>query len=128
MALNTSAAIDEPKTLDAALKLLIGEQLSSVEFVHDYLQLRFDGPCLTVYSPIHRLLKNGVLIHWGQPGYCDALCGLITHELKMTTVDPQRGLFIFDNDSVWSLSLRDEDYSGPEVLMYVDGSQKMWVV
>jgi len=35
--------MDEPKTLDEALKRLVGEQLSSVEFVQDYLQLRFDA-------------------------------------------------------------------------------------
>lgn len=29
------------------LSLLIGRQLSSVEIVQDYLQLRFDGLCLT---------------------------------------------------------------------------------
>jgi hypothetical protein len=28
---------------------IIGNQLSSVEFVHDYVQLRFDGPCLTLF-------------------------------------------------------------------------------
>jgi len=30
-------------------KKLIGEQLSSVEFVQDYLQLHFDGRTITAY-------------------------------------------------------------------------------
>jgi hypothetical protein len=64
MALNTSVVMDEPKTFDDALKQLIGEQLSSIEFVQDYLQLRFDGPCLTVYGRVHHVCSNQSSISW----------------------------------------------------------------
>ena len=41
------------------LSVLIGHQLSSVEFVQDYLQLRFDGPCLTAVT--HPRVRVGQL-------------------------------------------------------------------
>ena len=121
--------MDEPKTLDQALKRLIGEQLSSVEFVQDYLQLRFDGQCLTVYGFVHHVVRNQCSISWGQPGYRDMLCGLISHKIKQTELLSGEKIFLtFDNESIWSMSLREEDRNGPEALMYVDGSDKIWVV
>jgi hypothetical protein len=119
--------MDELKTLDEALKQLIGEQLSSVEFVQDYLQLRFDGPCLNVYSGVHRVTSNLSSLVWGQPGYRDALCGLISRKVKKTEVlSDERISFIFDDESVWSMSLRKEDYRGPEAFEFRAGM--LWFV
>src|SRR5580692_5452288 len=42
--MNTQAGIGE-----SMFESIIGEQLSSVEFVQDYVQLRFDGPTLTAF-------------------------------------------------------------------------------
>jgi hypothetical protein len=128
MALNTSAIMDEPKTLDEALKRLIGEQLSSVEFVQDYLQLRFDGPFLTVYGFVHHVIRNQCSVSWGQPGYRDTLGSLISHQIKQTELSGEKIFLTFDNESIWSMSLREQDRNGPEALMYVDGSDKIWVV
>jgi hypothetical protein len=56
--------------------VLIGRQLSSVEFVQDSLQLRFDGPCLTAVT--HPRVSVGQLWwEWGQPGYRDQVCDCI---------------------------------------------------
>jgi hypothetical protein len=119
--------MDEPKTLDEALKQLIGEQLSSVEFVQDYLQLRFSGPCLNVYSGLHRVTSSVSSLVWGQPGYRDALCGLISHKVKKAEVlSDERISFIFDNESVWSMSLRKQDYRGPEAFEFRAGT--LWFV
>jgi hypothetical protein len=121
--------MNEPKTLDEALKRLVGEQLSSVEFVQDYLQLRFDSPCLTVYGCVHHVIRNQSSISWGQPGYRDTLCGLIAHQIRKTELlSGDKISLTFDNESVWSMSLREEDRNGPEAVMYVDGSDKIWVV
>ena len=37
---------------ETTLRQLIGEQLSAVTFVQDYLQLAFDGPGINVYNPL----------------------------------------------------------------------------
>src|SRR5438270_1970802 len=121
--------MNEPKTFNEALKRLIGEQLSSVEFVQDYLQLRFDGPCLTVYGEVKHVFRNQSSISWGQPGYRDTLCGLIAHQVRKTELKTDENIsLMFDNESVWSMSLRKEDRHGPEALMYVDCSNNIWIV
>ena len=50
---------------ERSLQMLIGEQLSAVTFVQDYLQLHFDGPRLTVFS--HAVVMRGDQdFSWGQ--------------------------------------------------------------
>ena len=112
-----------------ALHFLEGEQLSSVEFVQDYVQLRFDGPRLTVYTSVHKVTRNEKSVAWGDAGYRDALCSLIGHKVKKALVIDSESLsFTFDDGSVWSMSLRDEDYRGPEALMYNDDLREIWYV
>jgi hypothetical protein len=113
------------ETLEQALHVLIGRQLSSVEFVHDYVQLRFDGHCLTIYSTAHTIAASGLSLRWVQPGYRDALCNLISHKVRAIEMYLSEKLSLtFDNDSVWTLSLRDSDYRGPEALMLTDENGK----
>jgi hypothetical protein len=45
------------QTEKRSLQMLIGEQLSAVTFVQDYLQLHFDSPRLTVFS--HAVVMHG---------------------------------------------------------------------
>lgn len=60
---------------------LINEQLSSVEFVQDYLQLHFDGRTITSYIwPIINI-KNESLI-FGDVLYRNALCDFIGNKVK----------------------------------------------
>jgi hypothetical protein len=121
--------MNESRTLAEAVQLLEGEQLSSVEFVQDYVQLRFDGPCLTVYTIAQTVTRNNSFIAWGEPGYRDALCNPIAHKVKQTlVVDSERLSLTFDDDSVWSVSLLEGDYRGPEALMYRDNLKQLCVV
>jgi len=59
--------------MSSLLQRLIGRQLSSVEFVQDYVQLRFDGPCLTAYV-MPSVVTRGSSRSFGDSGYRDALC------------------------------------------------------
>jgi hypothetical protein len=108
-----------------ALQRLQGEQLSSVEFLQDYVQLRFDGPCLSAYNP-HHLAQENSTIAWGQPGYCDALCRLIAHRVQKTTVAEDGISVTFDNDTVWTMSLGDQGQTGPEAFYFVDMEGNCW--
>jgi hypothetical protein len=80
------------QTEEKSLQMLIGEQLSAVTFVQDYLQLQFDGPRLTVFS--HPVVMLGdKTFHWGKPGFRDALCTisprkLLKHKLLMVIALP----------------------------------------
>ena len=108
-----------------ALKRLEGEQLSSVEFLQDYVQLRFDGPCLSAYNS-HHIASGNSTIAWGQPGYCDALCKLIAHTVHKSTLAENGISVTFDHDAVWTMSLRKEDCTGPEAYYFVDMEGNSW--
>jgi hypothetical protein len=113
-------------TLADALRKLVDHVLSSVEFVADYVQLRFDGPTLTAYTT-PAVVRNNEKYLWGEPGYRDALCGEIGHQLRQIAVDEQVRLTFDDGVSVL-ISLRDEDYSGPEALHFSLDKDHWWVV
>jgi hypothetical protein len=111
-----------------ALKALIGEQLSSVEFVMDYAELKFDGPRLTVYCRAQLVLHEGQSFAWGQPGFRDALCSLIMRLVHKTEVSAEMLSITFDNGGIWSVSLRDEDQTSIETLMFNDEQRSLWYV
>lgn len=60
--------------------------LSEVVFIHDYIQLGFQGEVLSLYNPVVVQLRA---IHYqsGEPGFADALVSLIgesVHEVGET--------------------------------------------
>ncbi|MCB9682049.1 MAG: hypothetical protein H6733_11345 [Alphaproteobacteria bacterium] len=97
------------------MDILAGRSLSSVEFVHDYVQLRFDGPCLTAYvwPSLH---VGGVTLCVDDTGYRDALVGRIGAGVVAASVEPDVAISIeFDDGWTVRVSLRAEDYGvGPE--------------
>ena len=93
---------------------IIGEELVAVEFVQDYLQLRFDTPTLTLYAWPHILLSDGS-VAYGEPEYRNALCALIGEKVEDATLEEGDSLTVkFENDTVVALSLREEDLDGPQ--------------
>jgi hypothetical protein len=105
---------------------LVGRELAAVTFVRDYVQLAFDGPSLTAITPPtvrigHRQLKPG------DHGYRDALCDRIGAAVRDVSVSEGDALQIaFSDDSQFRISLRPEDYSGPEAVIVRDG-EWWWV-
>ncbi|WP_155121174.1 hypothetical protein [Bryobacter aggregatus] len=115
-----------PESLSAALSELRGRTLSSVEFVHDYLQLHFDGPTLTAYTlPI--ITKLGETLRLGQNGYRDALCGEIGSVVEAAEAEHDDVTLTFQDGAVVSISVRDQDYRGPEALQLTLDEQRIWV-
>lgn len=97
---------------------IIGEELVAVEFVQDYLQLRFDTPLLTLYAWPHILFSEYSLAY-GEPEYRNALCALIGEKVEETALDEGNSLTVkFENDIVIALSLREEDLDGPQAGAY----------
>lgn len=99
------------------LHLLIGREMSSVEFVRDYVQLRFDGITFTLYNyPI--VIANGVQYNINKPGYRDSLCSLISKGVNdFQVVEQEHIKLFFSNGIVLLITLCMEDYKGPEVAM-----------
>ena len=95
-----------------------GEELEAVEFVQDYLQLRFEAPLLTFYEWPSVLLEEFSISH-GEPGYRDALCALIGEEVEQALLEDGSSLTLkLANGAVLALSLREEDMSGPDAGAY----------
>ncbi len=95
-----------------------GEELEAVEFVQDYLQLRFEGPLLTFYEWPSVLLEEFSL-SFGEPGYRDALCALIGEQVEQALLEEGSSLTLkLANGAVVALSLREEDMSGPDAGAY----------
>jgi len=90
-----------------------GQELSAVEFVQDFLRLRFDGPMLTLYAWPHVLLAD-FSIAFGEPEYRNALCAQIGEIVAKASLEELEALTVeFESGTVIALSLREEELSGP---------------
>lgn len=106
-----------------------GQELTAVEFVGDYLRLRFadapgtPGPMLTLYTWPHVLLSE-FSIAFGEPEYRNALCAQIGETVGTARLEELDSLTVeFESGTVIALSLREEDLDGPESGSYsADGS------
>ncbi len=91
------------------VSVIEGQELTAVEFVLDYLQLRFDGPTVTFYDWPTLLLPDFSLAH-GEPEYRNGLCAQIGEEVELATVEEGDSLTIkLANGVVIAISLREED-------------------
>ena len=110
------------------LKRLENHQLSAVVFVQDYVQLQFDGPCLTAY--VWPIVRDGArTFGHTTPGYRDALCGLIGCVVEQTTEASNDKLALsFNNGVAVEVSLKESDREGPESAMLQDPTGKRWNV
>jgi hypothetical protein len=100
-----------------------GQELSAVEFVGDYLRLRFDGPMLTLYAWPHLLFEEFSLA-FGEPEYRNGLCAQIGEIVAKASLEEMDALTVeLESGAVIALRLREEDLSGPEAGSYsADGS------
>ena len=115
------------RTLTVGLSELIGQPLASVEFVRDYIQLHFDGPTLTAYSLPTISLESSKIFAYGDGGWRDALCEQIGSAVHRVEVLPNSVSLTFEYGTVISISLRNEDYKGPEALHFSLDANHSWV-
>ena len=102
---------------------LEGQELTAVEFVGDYLRLRFDGPMLSLYAWPHLLFPEFSL-GFGEPEYRNALCAQIGEMVAKASLEELDAMTIeLESGTVIALSLREEELSGPQAGSYsADGS------
>jgi hypothetical protein len=115
--------------LDNSLQVLVGEKLSSVTFVLDYWQLDFDGSGFNVMSKI-TVKGPDWAVSSGEAGFRDRLCGQIAKIVLHAEFKEKDGVFIaFEDKTSVFLSTQDEDYQGPEALLFRRrDSKNLWVV
>ncbi|HEX6702085.1 MAG TPA: hypothetical protein VF101_15260 [Gaiellaceae bacterium] len=62
----------------------MGEELSSVEFIRDYVSLHFDGPRIDALARLE-VARDDEAWREGDTAWRDALCSLISHAVECVT-------------------------------------------
>lgn len=115
------------RNLNQPLNILIGRELSSLEFVRDYVQLRFDGPCLTAITDPTVHVRDKVYKR-NDMGYCDEMCSLIGLPVTYTTlIEGKMACIKFSEEKSIQISLMPGDYVTPEALKFDDGIGNWWL-
>ncbi len=92
------------------------DPLSQVVFVHDYVQLVFHDSGYTLYN--RATYRNGSLVvQQGEPGFCDALVGLINYPASVECSSTQLELRFVTGASI-SVPNSGPDARGPEAWMF----------
>ena len=120
----------EPRSVTSPVQAAVGEYLSSVTFVMDYLQLGLNDYGFNMYSWPILTIKNETLVH-ADDRYKDALCSLIGETLTGIDEYLDTGLTLqFKNGACISLPLRvGNEFPGPEVAEFhgpESGSKVIW--
>src|SRR4051812_25343391 len=96
------------------LQELVQRRMSSVEFVRDYLQLRFEGPCLSVFTTL-AAGTDGRIVSRDQPGFAELLISMIGARVERAeALDGERIEIALSGERLLSIELRDEDRAGAE--------------
>jgi hypothetical protein len=104
---------------------VLGQELVAVEFVQDFLQLRFEGPLFTFYAWPHVLLSD-FSVAYGEPEYRNALCAQIGQTVAEASLEEGERLTIeLESGTVLAVSLREEDIDGPESGSYSETGSAM---
>jgi hypothetical protein len=95
------------------LSTLIGQELTSVEFIQDHLILHFDGPALTFFTWPDVFREEGSYAY-GEPEYRNVLCGVLTEDVTAATLEENEAIEIeFESGIILRASLREEDLDVP---------------
>ncbi|WP_052583903.1 hypothetical protein [Saccharomonospora iraqiensis] len=112
------------ETLFAELR---GETLSAVVFVADYLQLDSNGSVLTSYV-WPTVLRRTCPTRFEDPGYRDALCAFIGHDIESTDETPEAGLVIrFPSGSI-TIDPGTDELVEPEIALLQIHAHTGWMV
>lgn len=112
---------------------LVGFRLYSVQFVMDYVQLRFDGPTsdmpVLTCDVMPTVELPGSALTPGVAGYADALTAFIPNAVVSTTAETGQGLRIEFAQGTIVLNPTADDLTGPEIALldgFQDGRWMCW--
>jgi hypothetical protein len=109
------------------LSPIIGQQLSSVEFIQDYLILHFGeqttgGPSLTFFTWPDVFREEGSYAY-GEPEYRNVLCSVLAEDVTAATLEENEAIEIeFESGIILRASLREEDLDVPVAGQFSSGS------
>jgi hypothetical protein len=114
------------------LKSIEKSELSSVIFVRDYIQFVFEGEKENIILSAFTLPSTVVgnqKYYYQTSGWRDALCTLINKIVKAAFAEEGYTIKItFEDGDSLEISLKEEDYEGPEAAMLTtdNGMMTVW--
>jgi hypothetical protein len=111
-----------------SLNQLIGRQLSSIEFVQNYVQVRFDGITITALT-FPSIMIEGKVYKSEMRDYKNTLYSLIGYTVTNFTFaqEDKLELILLDNIAL-TMSLRAEDYVAADAIIFTSESKEWWSV
>jgi hypothetical protein len=110
---------------------LVGARFFSVQFVNDYVQLRFDGPGddmpVMNCDAMPMVEAGGRTFTNGEQGYGDALRGLIPNFVQRTREETGVGLRVEFPDGAIVLHPDRDDLTGPEIALLTGFEDRAWM-
>jgi hypothetical protein len=118
----------DSKNLQPLWDQLVGEDLSGIVFVRDYMQLQFNPPPqLNIYSSHVVVSAEGRCAKFREEAFANLALGLIGKFVREVRVDEQSFHIVFADKSEIMISLRPEHYQGPEAVDF-QGRDNQWAV
>lgn len=113
--------VEDPLFGESALQEIVGEKLSAVTFVMDYVQLAFDGPMINAYTwpTVH---VGSHAFRRSDPAYRDELCARIAIQVVAARARDAIEITFADGSTI-RISLRANEMSeGVPVAAELNGS------
>lgn len=109
------------------IRWIEGVEMTSVIFIRDYIQLVFEGindtAIVTAYT-LPTVYNNSLSYSINTEGYRDQLCFLINQKVeKVILLEKEAFKLIFEKNRMIDISLREQDYDGPEAAMFMRGDE-----
>ena len=107
----------------------MGEDLSAVSFIRDYIRFEFNPPpMIDGLSKVTITTPRGSATQ-GDSKFANLAIGLIGSVVMAVAVKKGESFTIhFTNESVISISLRAEDYVGPEAVLFHGPNWQLGVI
>jgi hypothetical protein len=107
---------------------IVGEKLSAITFVLDYWQLQFDGLTINALSRLE-VSAGEISLRDGHDRFRNLICDQIGKIVSsVALVQPEAFTITFEDRSSIKISLRWEDYRGPEAMMFYGYDLSTWTV
>jgi hypothetical protein len=106
---------------------IAGKQLSAITFVMDYWQLQFDGVIMNALTRV-QVSADGKAVANGDDQFRNVICGQIGKIVATVAFEKSQSFTItFEDRTSISISLKTEDYVGPEAIVLNDSNQTIVV-
>ncbi|MES5484796.1 hypothetical protein QMZ05_18730 [Bradyrhizobium sp. INPA03-11B] len=100
------------------VEAIVGEKLSAITFVLDYWQLQFDGPSINALTRVE-VWAGGVALRDGHDQFRNLICDQIGKVVAgVALIRPESFTITFEDRSEIKISLKREDYRGPEAMIF----------